>query len=208
MGKFNTKRTLQALARREIVAELYKRGYSYREIRSEVMARLNLDTYSLRTVHKDVVVLLEEWRESRNINIDQAVQLELQRIDTMDKEAWEAWDKSKTDYEKKRSHQFGKPSEGGDGNGGDGQIRTTSVAQFMDEMVCCGDPRYLDVIHRNGVERRKILGIYAPEKQELTGKDGAALIPEFKIEIIDHRDQVKNDDTDDTSVRRNPIGYR
>ena len=42
------------IVRLDIIAQLYKRGYSYREIREEVMARLGLDAYSLRTVHKDV----------------------------------------------------------------------------------------------------------------------------------------------------------
>ena len=50
------------IVRLDIIAGLYKRGYSYREIREEVMARLDLESYSLRTVHKDVNTLLEEWR--------------------------------------------------------------------------------------------------------------------------------------------------
>ena len=86
------------LARLEIISGLYKRGYSFREIRSEVMKRLNLETYSLETVHKDISRLLEEWREQRIDKIDQIVQLELQRNDDIIKEAWQAWDKSKTYY--------------------------------------------------------------------------------------------------------------
>lgn len=208
MARNNTRRTPVALARREIVSELYKRGYTYREIRSEVMKRLDLKTYSLQTVHSDVTVLLDEWREMRNINVDQAIQLELQRIDTMDKEAWEAWDKSKTDYERSAKRQKGAPTQGGGTDGGEGGgFKVLEAEERREDVVCCGDPRYLDIIHRNAIERRKILGIYAPEKREVTGKDGAALIPEFKIEIIDHRDQVKDDDTDDQSVCRNRIGY-
>ena len=76
--------------RLDIVATLYKRGYSYRAIREEVMARLDLPAYSLRTVHKDVQRLLAEWRAARIENIDLTVQLELNRIDDLVKEAWEA----------------------------------------------------------------------------------------------------------------------
>jgi hypothetical protein len=77
----NQKRNQVKLARHEIVAKLYKRGYSIRKIRDEVMRRLDLPTYSLQTVHKDVRTLLDEWRESRRDALDDALELELQRID-------------------------------------------------------------------------------------------------------------------------------
>lgn len=196
----------QAVLRQNIVAELYKKGYTYREIREEVMKRLDMAKYSLRTVYDDVQAILAEWRQMRNLNIEELQQLELQRIDATIKEAWEAWEKSKTDYDKKRSKQYGRPA--GDGGGdGEGGIETTGVEQSREEMVMCGDVRYLDLIHKVSMERRKILGLYAPEKREITGKDGKDLIPDIKVEIIDNRDKV-NDDTDDEGVRRNPIGNR
>jgi phage terminase small subunit len=40
-----------------------------------------------------------------------------------------------------------------------------------------------------------ILGLKAPTRTELTGKDGKPLIPSLKIEIINSASQVKNDDT-------------
>lgn len=75
------------LLRMDIVARLYKRGYTYREIRDEVMKRLNLPTYGLGTLVKDVQALLKEWQESRIEEMDQALALELQRIDDLVKEA-------------------------------------------------------------------------------------------------------------------------
>ena len=68
-------------ARLEIVARLYKRGYSVRQIRQEVMTRLTLPSYSLGTVHKDISTLLEEWRDNRLGDMNDALQLELERID-------------------------------------------------------------------------------------------------------------------------------
>lgn len=196
----------QAVLRQNIVSELYKQGYTYREIREEVMKRLDMAKYSLNTVHADVQAILAEWRQMRNLNIEELQQLELQRIDATIKEAWEAWEKSKTDYDKKRSKQYGRPA--GDGGGdGEGGIETIGVEQSREEMVMCGDVRYLDIIHKVSMERRKILGLYAPEKREITGKDGKDLIPDIKVEIIDSRDKV-NDDTDDEGVRRNSIGHR
>lgn len=152
------------IVRLDIIAQLYKRGYSQRAIREEVMARLDLKTYSLRTVHKDVNALLKEWRETRIENIDLSVQLELERIDDMIREAWAAWDKSKTDYEKKRAKQQGVP--GGGEDGGEGVV-TIKMEQQKEEVICYGDPRYLDLVHKLSQERRKLLGLYAPEKKDI-----------------------------------------
>ena len=76
-----------AVLRQNIVAELYKQGYNYREIREEVMKRLDIPRYSLQTVHADVQSILAEWRQMRNLNVEELQQLELQRIDTIIKEA-------------------------------------------------------------------------------------------------------------------------
>ena len=73
----------------------------------------------------------------------------------------------------------------------------------------CGDVRYLDIIHKVSTERRKILGLYAPEKRALVDTKGEDILPQIKIEVIDSRDKVAttDDDTDDEGVRRNPIGF-
>ena len=132
------------------------------------MARLDLQSYSLQTVHKDVNRLLAEWRETRIENFDHAVQLELERIDELIKEAWAAWDKSKTDYERKKAKQQGIP--GGEGeNGEGGSVVNVKMEQSKEEVICYGDPRYLEVVHKNLIERRKLLGLYSPEKKEITG---------------------------------------
>ena len=158
--------------RMDIEAPLYRRGFSIRAITDEVKARLDLPTLSTRTVHKDIQRLLAEWRELRIKDMGEAVQLELERIDEVIREAWDAWDKSKTDYQRKRAKQKGIP---GDNTGTD--ITTVEMEQQSEEVVCFGDPRYLDVIHKNLAERRKLLGLYSAEKKEITGKDGKDLLP-------------------------------
>ena len=162
------------IIRMDIIAQLYKRGYSYRQMQEEVKARLDLQSYSLRTVHKDVQALLEEWRGTRIENIDHAVQLELERIDDIIREAWEAWEKSKQDADKTRTKQTGVPrqpdeEEGNGGSRGDGEIVTIQLERTSEEQTNCGDPRYLEVIHKNLTERRKLLGLYSPEKREVSG---------------------------------------
>lgn len=163
------------IVRLDIISELYKRGYSYREIRDEVMARLDLSSYSLRTVSKDVNRLLQEWRETRIENTDLALQLELERLDAIVKEAWAAWEKSKEDYTTRNSKQKGVPGDlvkKSDDEGSDTkseEIITVQMEQSSKEVVCTGDPRYLDIIHKALIERRKLLGLYAPEKKDISG---------------------------------------
>lgn len=163
----NQKRNQAKLARLEIVAKLYKRGYSIRKIRDEVMRRLDLPTYSLQTVHKDVRTLLDEWRESRLDDLDDALELELQRIDDTVRELWEQWEKSKTDYSKTESKQKGSPSR--DKDTGQTTIRTFQTERKETEVVSLGNPAYISEIRQQLAERRKLLGLYAPEKKDVQG---------------------------------------
>lgn len=149
-------------ARMEIVASLYKRGHSYRDIRSEVMKRLNLETYSTKTVHSDVHTLLNEWRENRLDNVDFALQLELERIDETVKELWEQWEKSKSDYTKTSSKRKGAPADSS------GALRTVQKEETETEVIRLGDTSFITEIRQQLMERRKLLGLYAPEQKELT----------------------------------------
>ena len=179
MGKGNNDRAAKTrlrnyhaakLLRMDILSGLYKRGYSYREMRAEVMSRLALKSYSLETLKKDIDSLLEEWRATRIEDLDLALQLELERIDTLVKEAWAAWEKSKEDYKRKKMKQQGVPGQPeGEGGGNEGEIVTVKMEQAQEEIIMYGDPRYLDVINRLLMERRKLLGLYSPVKMDLSG---------------------------------------
>ena len=155
------------LARLEIVATIYKRGYSIRKIQSEVMARLDLKTYSVATVHSDIKSLLEEWRENRIEDMDAALQLELERIDDTVWELWEQWEKSKTDYTKTARKQKGSPTR--DEQTGQTSIRTYQTERTDTEVIRLGDPSYISEIRMQLAERRKLLGLYAPEKKDIQG---------------------------------------
>ena len=157
-------------ARIEIVAQLYKRGYSIRAIRAEVMRRLDLATYSTQTVHKDVQTLLKEWRESRLEDMDDALQLELTRIDDTVQELWEQWEKSKEDYTRTQRKRKGAPARSGNqDNSSDGGIRTFSVEEKTQQVIMLGNPAYIAEIRQQLAERRKLLGLYAPEKRDIQG---------------------------------------
>lgn len=154
------------IARMEIIAPFYKRGYSFRQIQQEVKKRLNLDRYSLGTVRSDIQLLLKEWRESRIENIDEALQLELERIDDTVKELWAQWEKSKEDYNRTTSTRRGVPIAGN----ADGGIQTQGVSESRTNVVGLGNPQYISEIRQQLAERRKLLGLYAPEKKDISGE--------------------------------------
>lgn len=96
MSKMQTQRRNQAkLARLEIVSQMFLRQYTVRQIRAEVMKRLNLSTYSTATVQNDIKTVLEELQQQRLDNAEYALQLELERIDETCRELWAQWEKSK-----------------------------------------------------------------------------------------------------------------
>lgn len=149
------------LARLEIVAQLYKRGYSIRQIVSEVMKRLDVDKYSVSTCHRDIQTLLSEWRDNRIDNMDYALQLELERIDDTIRELWSQWDKSKEDQ--RRVGASKKTKNGGVG-GEECRVENSSTT-----IVGLGNPAYMTEIRQQLTERRKLLGLYAPERRDITG---------------------------------------
>ena len=151
-----------------IVAQLYKRGYSYRQIRAEVMKRLDLETYSLRTVHNDVKYLLDEWKENRLEDINDAIQLELERIDETCRELWSQWEKSKEDYIATNNTRKGTPTQ--NRLTGQREFQTYSVEEQTKSIIALGNPAYIAEIRQQLAERRKLLGLYAPEKRDISGR--------------------------------------
>ena len=175
-----------------VVAELYKKGKSYRDIASEVMRRLQLKTYSLQTVHRDVQFLLAEWKKTRIEDIDLLIQAELEKIAICESELWEQWEKSKTDYKNVSQKQKGeivgtgkskkvKPIGFKGGASAEQEvereetntgIRTTRVEKNEENVVMLGDPRYMAALSDCREQRIKLLGLYAPTKIAQTDKEG------------------------------------
>lgn len=152
-------------ARLDIIAELYKRGYSLRKITEEVKRRLNIPKLAVSTTYNDVQTLLKEWRESRIENIDQALQLELERIDDTTAELWEQWDKSKEEAQKTTTTRSGRIK--GKGKAG---IETDAVSESRTNVGGLGNPAYIAEIRQQLIERRKLLGLYAPEARQVKGE--------------------------------------
>ena len=167
-----------------IVADLYKRGWSISKIAEEVRTRMNT-TCSKRTIWNDINTLLDEWRAARIQDVDQRLQLELERIDDAVCELWEQWDKSKEDWVREHNRRVGVPVPAGEG-GGNGEateIQTVRRENSTENVVGLGNPAYIAEIRQQLAERRKLLGLYAATKTEVTGKDGSPLIPAEKMSV-------------------------
>lgn len=164
-------------ARLVIVGELYKKGYSFRDIREEVLKQ-GQATYSLRTVKNDVDSLLKEWRKTRIDDVDLAIQEELEAIKDQIKELWIAWDRSKADQKIKSNKRSGiaikekgasvvTPDGEMKEDEGKSTIKPITIEMTVKDEVNFGDPRYMDLINKLRMERRKLLGLYAADKSEL-----------------------------------------
>lgn len=143
--------------RMEIVAPLWRKNWTYHEIRKEVIRRLGLKTYAISTVHQDVKRLIAEMQKSRIADTEAKVTAELARLDLVIKEAWEMWEKSKDDYHDKSQAQQGIPIKDKDGE--TIGVDTIKAMMWDAEKRGCGEPRYLDIIVRALNQRSKLLGL-------------------------------------------------
>lgn len=141
----------------EIIAPLWRKNWTYAEIRKEVMRRLGKEAYSVGTVCKDVKVLIAQWREQRLNDTEEKITTELARLDQVIREAWEMWEKSKQDYNRKSQSQTGVPVEGEKGQ--PLTIKSIQAMMWDAEQRGCGDPRYLDVILKALNQRCKLMGL-------------------------------------------------
>jgi hypothetical protein len=187
-------------ARLEIVSKLYCRNYTFRAIKKEVMERLNLTSYSLKTVKCDTEELLKRWRESEVKDVDLRVQLELTRIDETVTELWEQWERSKEGKETRKQKKKGAPFIN---ESDEMQMQILEQAEEKYKESGLGDVRYIAEIRQQLAERRKLLGLYAPEKKEVKVSeenpkyDVNAIPDEILFELADKLQEMEHQKTMD-----------
>ena len=141
--------------RLNMIAPLYRRGWTEREITAEIRKRLDRPTYN--QAHADIQRLLKEWREERLTDTDAKVTSEVTRLKLVIREAWEAWEKSKEDIHEKKSTQYGLPYK--DAQGVVMGVDTIKAIMYDAEKRKYGDPRYLDIILKAEQQICKLLGL-------------------------------------------------
>jgi hypothetical protein len=142
---------VDVLRRREHVADLYIQGHTQVAIAEKLGVKQP-------TISQDLTAIRKLWRESSIRNFDEAKELELQKLDRVEREAWAAWERSQ------------KPTQSAtvEGDGVPKRSRKT-ISQRN------GDPRYLDTVLKCVAARRAILGLDAPTKIAPTTPDGQEL---------------------------------
>jgi hypothetical protein len=135
--------------RRLKVADLYLKGWTQEMIAKETGVAQPTTCEDLRRIR-------EQWRASTVRDFDQSREIQLQKIDLLERESWAAWTR------------FQQPVQSAVVTGEDIAKRTKkSVIQKY------GDPRFLDVIHKCIAQRRAMLGldlviVDAPPPEKLT----------------------------------------
>jgi len=124
--------------RRQQVAELYVQGWN----QYAIAAHLHI---CQTTVCFDLKALRKEWRESSIRDFDTLRELELKKLEHVEREAWAAWERSQ------------KPLQSAvlNGDGSAARARKTVKNQH-------GDPRFLEQVQKCVAQRRALLGLDAP----------------------------------------------
>jgi hypothetical protein len=140
------------------ITRLYLQGRTQRDI-AEVVG------VSQGQVNHDLKLIQTRWRESSIMDMNEAKQRELERLDILEREYWAAWEQSKNERTRARQESDGKSKDG----------KPNVVRATMEREQRDGNPAFLAGV-MSCIERRcKLLGLDAPVKSELTGKDGGPI---------------------------------
>ncbi len=162
MGAPNRRRRVEISDRRRLVADLYVRGHKQQEIADQLGVTQPI-------VSKDLAAIQAEWQRLRVADMDQLKRLELERIDRREREAWDAWERSKqpTVTEKLATAEDSVGSAAADGTQekpGAAKLETTKRVERT-TVSSAGNPRFLEIVEGCVQQRCKILGLFAAEKQ-------------------------------------------
>lgn len=150
--------------------DLFLRGYSYRQIAdllNQRNAKMGLD-YAIvppMRVYKDLKQLLINWKREHEENIDLYMTKELSKLDKIEAELWDAWERSKKRIVSK--------------------IRQSGLKTERSETFA-GNPRYLDLVLSVQQRRAKLLGLDAPVKVDMPNVNVSvdSSGPKYDISVI------------------------
>lgn len=151
------------------IARLYARKKTHEEIK--VWLNLNRPYKVTRQqITYDLADIREQWATEHKGYLKAALVEELKKIDRIEAEAWESWDKSKGEITKVHQEKEEMPAD----TTGRGGKRERTKATVTKE-VSHGDTHYMGIIQWCVERRAEILGLKAAAKVELSGPDGGPL---------------------------------
>ena len=170
------------------VAELYLKGRHQFDIRDAVNEQYPPEKHiTQQTISKDIKRLHQRWLESELIDINEAKNRELERIDLLERTYWEAWERSCEDAEVQTRKTKGAVKQLADDAGGGNVF----VAERPAETVATkkgqvGDPRFLQGVQWCITQRCAILGVEAPKKIAPTNPKGDEPYEGDVIKVVVH----------------------
>lgn len=147
--------------------DLYIKGYAIRDIHTKLVANLEERQMEYRVsfqqVYNDIKAAMIDWKKENIKLVDDYVYLELKKLDKIEVELWDSWERSKTG--KRKTEIVGGTLIDGNISGGQLNKRQLETAN--------GDPRYLDLLLKVQERRAKLLGYNAPLKVNLCNEPQA-----------------------------------
>lgn len=128
----------------ERIASLYLRGWRQSDIASEIGLSRQQVGYDLKTIQN-------RWRTQTTINLDEAKQRELARLDELEREYWAAWEASKGERTKARQEK---------------NVTGAVTKASMEKEQRDGNPAFLAGVMTCIDRRCKLLGLDAPVKTQ------------------------------------------
>ncbi|HEY4313610.1 MAG TPA: helix-turn-helix domain-containing protein [Pirellulales bacterium] len=147
--------------RRHAVADLYLKGWSQTAIAEQL-------GICQTTVCVDLKKIRQQWRESAVRDFDEARQVELLKLDRIEREAWAGWERSQ------------KPTQAAVISSEIGRERTRKSSKNQ-----VGDPKFLEQVLRCILNRRAMLGLDAPTRIAPVMSEPVRMTPEQRQQHID-----------------------
>lgn len=138
---------------RRNISRMYLRG----DLQVDIADALGI---SQSTVSRDLTYLQKEWQEARINDIDERKRLELAKIDNLELEYWDAWQRSKEDAEVQTIKQKGAIV--------DGEKQIVPIEAQKRTEGQAGDPRFLAGVQWCINKRCELLGLDAAKKTDVT----------------------------------------
>jgi hypothetical protein len=193
-SKYATKRNKNQIAvDRARIAQMLYTGMGASAIQRQLTRETGMEL-SLSQINYDIQKLREEWRESRAETYDEMVGQELQRLDVLEGMLWQALRNSlDPDEITVVDKRMQKVAEGGDDE------ETRAVIRSIKETVKSSkaDVAIFKQIESVQKERRKLLGLYAPQmsitRQEISVKGYHTISPDDWDEPEDDKDVIEGE---------------
>ena len=168
------RKAFQIARDREEITDLYLMGWTQERITDRINQDQSRDyILSRQQIGYDLKKIQQAWQDSTLMNIDEAKRIELAKVDHLEREYWDAWERSCENAETTSKKTKGAVKQYQDETGRFVKEQPAEVNQTSKGQA--GDPRFLTGVQWCIERRCKIIGIDAPLKQEHSGPDGSPI---------------------------------